>query len=233
LEKGAPIKLEANDLYQSRAHGGQRYAVSRFVTVLLAGLLFGAASLEVGLALGFPPNPPQVEKATKRDIRSVDFRNFDYPSDCWKQITTFDKVMHVSNGEWRKPVSGSPGVYYIFSVHSVGYGELGPRGEETAVVRTWCGGAFNWQYTEIYVFGTSSGTPKLLARLSPNDWGAGEEDNGSFFGVTGVQVLPKRLQISFVAGGFHAEPKWVDTATFQWRGYRLVRTSLRRKAFSE
>ena len=37
------------------------------------------------------------------DIRSVDFRNFGYPSNCRREVNDgFDTVIHVSNGEWKK-----------------------------------------------------------------------------------------------------------------------------------
>lgn len=166
------------------------------------------------------------------NIQSVDFRNFSYPSNCRKEWNAFPKVVPVGQGHWSKPVSGSPTVSYLFSVEKVVYGDIGPGGQEAAVVHTSCGGPANFEYNEVFVFVATPSGPKLLAHLTPHIWGAGQEDNGGLFQVTRVQANQRQLAISFYAGGFHAGPKWIDTAMFTWRGNGLVRTGLTRRPFA-
>jgi hypothetical protein len=176
--------------------------------------------------------PSSTANAPISDIRKVDFRNFEYASDCWSKMDpSFDKVMRVSNDQWTKPTSDMPGADYLFSVKSVRFGDVGPGGEQAAVVHTACGGTVNFEYNEVFVFGIAAGHPKLLTRLGPSDWGAGEEDNGGEFQVESVRTGQKHIEISFYAAGFHAQPKWIDTATFAWQGERLVRTGLTRTPY--
>ncbi len=167
-----------------------------------------------------------------RGIRNADFRNFIYPSQCWRRyLPGFDELIPVKGGIWKKAIPAMPGAQDLFRVESVSYGNLGTGQPLDAVVHTACSGPANWQYNEVFVFGLSPRGPKLLARLSPHDWGASEQNNGSFFQIAGVRVLPKQLRISFYAGGSHARPARLDTAVFQWQGHRFVRTKLARSSY--
>jgi hypothetical protein len=187
-----------------------------------------------------PSNPSQLPlpatvsnggASVRGAIRSVDFLNLDYPSDCWEQFEGFGKVIHVSNGEWRKEDVGSFGIRNQAPGRMMTYGDLEGDGREEAVIVTSCRGQTNFDYAEIFVFAESSAGPKLLARLSPSDWGRGQEDNGGDFPVTGVHVSKQQLAVSFLAGGSHACPAWTVTARFQWNGNRFVRTGLDRSPF--
>jgi hypothetical protein len=174
---------------------------------------------------------PNDEASVRGAIRRVDFLNFDYPSDCWEHFDGFGKVIHVSNGQWTKEDIGGFAVGKRASEWMVSYGDLKGDGQDEAVVVTSCQGLANFDYEEIFVFEMSAGSPRLLARLSPLDWGKGEEGNGGMFQISEVHVNSHQLRVSFYAGGSHASPAWIDTATFQWVGNRLVRTRLDRRPF--
>ena len=187
-------------------------------------------------------SPAPARPANKTDspskgagIRSVDFRNFDYPSTCREEMDEmderFDKVIHVKNGEWKK---GTPGFQpsvpgeidngeLYFRVDSVTYGDLEGNGQEAAVVWTGCGWPANFDYEELFIFAMSSNGPQLLARLSPSDWGKGEEDNGQYFAPINVHVSNRKLFVSFPAGGPYCCAKWTVTAEFEWNGKQFVR----------
>lgn len=155
-------------------------------------------------------------------IHSVDFRNFEYRPDCLKE------TIRVSNGEW-KGVKGDEENH--FRILSVAYGDLKGDGQDEAVVLSACSGVANFETGDIIIFSTSPTGPRLLAELSPADWGKGEGDNGGMFQISDVHIKSHQLQLSFYAGGSHASPAWTDTATFQWVGNRLVRTRLDRRPF--
>jgi hypothetical protein len=114
----------------------------------------------------------------------------------------------------------------------VSYGDLKGDGQDEAVVVTSCQGQANFDYEEVFVFAASSAAPRLLARLSPSDWGRGEEGNGGNFPVTGVRVSKQQLAVSFLAGGSHACPAWTITAKFQWNGSGFARTGVSRHPFN-
>ena len=165
-------------------------------------------------------------------IRGVDFLNFDYSSDCWEQFDGFHKVIHISNGKWNKDDVGSFVIRKKDSAWMMTYGDLDGDGQDEAAIVTSCQGQTNFDYEEVFVFGSASAGPKLLARLSPSDWGKGEEGNGSYFPVTSVRVSERQLAVSFLAGGSHACPAWTVTARFQWNGSELARTGVDREPFN-
>ena len=181
--------------------------------------------------LSLPATVPNDEASVRGAIRSVDFLNLDYPSDCWEHFDGFGKVIHVSNGQWTKEDVGGFSVGKQASEWMVSYGDLKGDGQDEAVVVTTCQGQTNFDYEEVFVFAASSAGPKLLTRLSPSDWGRGEEDNGGNFPVTGVHVSKQQLAVSFLAGGSHACPAWTVTARFEWNSNRFVRMGLDRKPF--
>ena len=180
-------------------------------------------------APGIPDVSQNAPTPSATTIRAVDFLNFDYASDCWEQFDGFDKVIHASNGEWTKNDAGVFAVGKRGSKWMKSYGDLAGDGQEEAVIVTGCQGQANFGYNEVFVFTSSSAGPKLLARLSPTDWGKGEESNGGNFQVTGARVINKELEVSFFAGGSHVCAAWVVTARFKWMGGRLVRVSSDRK----
>lgn len=161
----------------------------------------------------------QTGSHVNRRIQSVDFYDFDYRSDCWEQFNV-DKVVHVSKGEWHKEGSG------YFKIARIVYGDLKEDGVEEAVVHTGCSGESNFDYQELFVFAMSRTGPELLVRLSPSDWGKGEEDNGGQFPISGMEIREHQLFVSFLAGGSHACPDWIVTTKFQWDGRRFVRVGM-------
>jgi len=151
------------------------------------------------------------------DIHSVDFRNLQYRPDC------LNETIRVSNGEW-KEVKENEQSY--FRIVSTSYGDLNGDGQDEAAVLGACGGVANFEIGDIIIFSMSPSGPRLLAQLSPPDWGKGEEDNGGDFQVTDVHVSNRQLAVSFLAGGFHACPAWTVTAKFQWNGNGFARTGV-------
>jgi len=159
------------------------------------------------------------EQPHAASIHGVDFLNFDYQSTCQ------DGVIHVSKGEWQGDARSS------FRVVKTIYGDLMGGGNEEAVIHTLFDHGANWACNEIFVFAISPSGPKLLARLTPQDWGKGEEDNGGNFHVSDIQVSKQQLAVGFLAGGSHACPAWTVTVRFQWNGSGFVRSGVSRKPF--
>jgi hypothetical protein len=161
--------------------------------------------------------------AASAGIRNVDFRNFEYRPACLDR-----RLIRVSDGEWRY-AKGEEQEY--FQVSGVTYGDLIGDGQDEAVVWGACGGVANFQVGDILIFSMTQSGPRLLAELSPLDWGKGEQDNGGDFQVSGVEVTKQQLAVSFLAGGSHAYPQWTATAAFRWNGSRFVRTGVTRKPY--
>ena len=108
-------------------------------------------------------------------IRTVDFSNFDYPSDCWKYYANsgFDNSIRVTNGAWAKGKNPDTGldVIYFGTVGKPVFGDLTASGQEAAVVQTSCGfTAGNAGTDELFIFGMTEGKPQLLSKLSWSDW---------------------------------------------------------------
>jgi hypothetical protein len=160
----------------------------------------------------------------KRGIREVDFLNFDYPSDCWKQFEGFGKVIHVSKGEWKNENVGYFAIGKQASEWMVSYGDLKGVSQDEAVIVTSCQGSVNFDYEEIFVFALSSAGPELLARLSPSDWGPGTR-------IHDVHVSKQKLIVRFLTGGSHACPDTLVTAKFQWNGQQFVRALSEREPY--
>lgn len=168
-----------------------------------------------------PSNPPQspgtaTHPSKSTGIHSVDFLNFDYSSDCWEQFDGFQKVIHVSKGQWCKEGVGCFGIGKPASEWMVSYGDLKGDGQEEIVVVTSCQGPVNFDYEEIFVFAMSFAGPQLLARLSPSEWGPGTR-------IYDVSVDKQRLVVRYLGGGSHACPDTRVTARFHWNGSRFVR----------
>jgi hypothetical protein len=165
--------------------------------------------------------------ASYADIRSVDFRNAEYPSGCSGLIRDprFSAVIDVKNGEWETGPNASDA---YFSVNHVFYDDVDGDGRAEAIVTTVCSiyGANYWE-TEVYVFQLVDGQPRLVQRLSSNDW-YGPEGG---YRVAAVGVLRHEIRVSYFAGGSHAQPAWEITAEFRWNGNRFVRAHTDRRAF--
>ena len=165
--------------------------------------------------------------ASYADIRSVDFRNAEYPSGCSGLIRDprFGAVIHVKNGEWKTGPNASDA---YFSVNHVFYDDVDGDGRAEAIVTTACSiyGANYWE-TEVYVFQLADGQARLVQRLSSNDW-YGPEGG---YRVAAVGVLGHEIRVSYLAGGSHAQPAWEITAGFKWNGNRFVRAHTDRRAF--
>ncbi|MFZ3264344.1 MAG: hypothetical protein WA172_10115 [Terriglobales bacterium] len=158
-------------------------------------------------------------------IHSVDFLNFDYPSDCWEQFDGFPRSIHVSEGEWKKEDVGVFGVAKPASKWMISYGDLRGDGKEGAVVVTSCQGPVNFDYEEIFVFALSSGVLKVLARLAPSDWGPGTR-------IYEVHVAKQQLIVQFLTGGARCCPDTLVTTRFRWNGNHFARTGSDRKPYN-
>jgi TonB family protein len=179
------------------------------------------------------PQQPSEETAhpsKSAGIHSVDFRNFDYPFNCEESIGDeeacdlgFEKVIHVSDGEWMRGGSDEMNEILHFRIDNVIYGDLKGDGRDEAVVLVGYGGQWNWELSGIYIFAMSSTGPQLLAQLSPSDWGKGEDNNGSDFQPSEVHVSNRKLVVSFSAGGAHCCPAWGVTAELEWNGRQFTR----------
>jgi hypothetical protein len=164
--------------------------------------------------------------AIASDIRSVDFRNFSYESNCWKKVDPgFGKVIRATEGSWKK---GPLEAWNLsFEVVKVFYGDVKGDGKVEAVVRTLCQPPANWDYEELFVFEMSGATPKLLARLTP---GEGLADHGPGYDV--VKAGGGELDVSYQETGekgFGACPEWTVTERFRWNGNRFVSTGQSRR----
>ncbi len=120
---------------------------------------------------------------------------------------------------------------YDLLVRKVVFGDLFGTSDEVAVVHTSCAASSNFGYNNIYIFKQAPAGTALVAHLAPSDWGAGEEDNGGLFRIADVQVRGQFLEVTFDAGGSHAEPAWLDTAKFKWNGHEFIRVELVRKSY--
>ena len=156
----------------------------------------------------------------KGNIRSVDFQNFSYESNCSEKVDAgFGKIIPATNGSWKKgslETEDSLG----FSVVKVFYGDVKGDGQVEAVVHTACLPPANWDYEELSVFEMSGGAPRLLARLTP---GEGLADHGPRYDV--VKADGGELSVSYQVTGEHGSgacPEWTVTERFRWNGSRFV-----------
>jgi len=188
-----------------------------------------------------PPVPKS--SAPEGNIRAADFRNFSYTSDCSNEMGDgSDKVIRVSNGEWVKG-RVEDGDMIGFSVAKIVYGDLKGDGSEEAVVATSCSGMANFDYEELFIFEMSAGSPKLLVRLTPSDWGrkspnqrfvlkaaTGDNCSGPNCPILELSVANRQLAVGVGVGGSHACPEWIVTQKLQWNGHQFVRAGSDRKA---
>jgi hypothetical protein len=190
---------------------------------------------EMNYGLSFCPgsapfaNPSAEGSGTNNGTWSVDFLNFSYPSACWRNWPNsgFSRVIHVSDGKWEHG-AGSGQIY--FGADKPIYTDLTRDGREEAVVVTDCAftSSDTWS-TEVLVFGMVSGKPRLLTTLKPSDWDV--PSWGIAWEVKKVRVENGEIAVSYLSGGYHAQPAWVATAFFRRNGSRFVRARVDRKPF--
>src|ERR1039458_1459275 len=87
--------------------------------------------LSVG-CLAQQPVPPSGTNANVVSIHTIDFRNFDYPANCWKDVDAYPKVINVSNGGWEKTLKNGSIIGFSLAKPVFGYVTGGPQ--EDAVV---------------------------------------------------------------------------------------------------
>jgi hypothetical protein len=187
---------------------------------LVGVFIFGGYSASQAVT----PTSTGAPEASTDGIRSIDFRNFVYHPAC-----SSERDVQIRDGMWKGGTDDSP---ENFGVVSVTYGDLIRDGREEAVVLGACGGAFNFDIADVLVYAKGTDAPRLLAELSPKEWGKGEVDNGGDFAVSEIHITNHELAISFYAGGFHAQPDWVVTAKFRWNGSGFERVGIDRKPFT-
>jgi len=152
-------------------------------------------------------------------IRDVDFQNFSYQSNCWKEVDSgFGKVIRVTGGSWKNGLEGADSL--SFGVIKVFYGDVKGDGQVEAVVHTACLPPANWDYEELFVFEMSGGAPGLLTRLTP---GEDIASHGPRYDV--VRADGGELDVSYQANGEHgfgACPEWTVTERLRWNGNSFV-----------
>lgn len=172
---------------------------------------------QVNNQLGVPPvvrsNGPSTSPAgaTKRNILSVDFQNFDYASNCFGENGPAE-VIHVSKGQANSQDEE-------FWADKPVYGDLKGDGQEEAVVVLSChpsGMSPNVVSSEVFIFEMSESGPRVLAKLPSSYW-KGER-------VAGAKVGNHQLAVDFLemGDGSRACPEWIVTSKFRWNGNRFV-----------
>lgn len=162
-------------------------------------------------------------------IHGIDFLNFSYPSQCWKQYRNsgISKLIRTTNGQWKKG-SGSGELYFGVVGNTVIYGDLNSDGRDEAVIHVACGyTTVTTAYEEIFVFGAPTNKPQLWAKFSTMDL-----SQDFVWRINKVQIVGGDLQISYTEGGSHAQPAWDTIATFRWNGTQFIRTGIARQPFS-
>ncbi len=219
---------------------GTRAASQEKVLHSFNAIEFGTSSAVQSVLPEGSPGPTRPANKTahpaKSAIRSVDFRNFDYPASCFYADNrfgygdnSFGKVIHVKNGEWDwKPLGFEPSgpkaeIADYFQVDDVVYGDLKGDGREEAVVLTSCDQSHSPDPPqELFVFEMSAKGPQLLADLSPSAWRQGEgfASDGNLYGL---HISDRKLIVSFPGGELDCWPAWIITAELEWNGKQFTR----------
>ncbi len=106
----------------------------------------------------------------QQDIRSVDFKNFQYLPYC-----ADDEPMSVSvvNGEFLHQGSDGISDFLRLSVQSIEFGDLDGDSKDEAVVITVCHPGGTGQFSEGFIFSSGKTKPKLTGRFPGGDRAAG------------------------------------------------------------
>jgi hypothetical protein len=169
----------------------------------------------ISTIIGLAFSAPAIAQVAVQDVRTVDFRNFDYPADCGPD--DFPKVIHVSNGGWEKTLQN--GSIIGFSLAKPVFGYLTGGSQEDAVVLGDCE-LGEGEVSQIFVYQVGSGKLQLI-KVPESAW---EEHPKEFdWGVSKVDIKNKQLLVTYIEGGSHAQPAWDATSTLQWNGTKFIR----------
>ena len=204
----------------------RKWSMALTATIAALGIATGAAAIKA--EVGARPS------TSSKGIRSVDFRNFNYPSGCSKKIGDGSHALiHVTDGTWSdEPLEQAKPVK--FKVVKVLYGDVKGDGHEEAVVQTSCGRGTRFEYDEVFVFEMAGGVPELVGRLSPSDWGERVHSHnprvgillGGEYAITKLRVGGGSLAVSFVEEGGPRCPDLHVKAAFRWDGTLFVRNGI-------
>jgi hypothetical protein len=172
--------------------------------------------LSVG-CLAQQPVPPSGTNANVVSIHTIDFRNFDYPANCWKDVDDYPKVIHVSNGGWEKTLKNGSIIGFSLAKPVFGYVTGGPQ--EDAVVSGDCE-LGEGMASEVFVYKVVGGKLQLT-KVPTSAWEEHPKELDWY--VSGVRINNKQLLVTYVAGGSHAQPAWDVTSTLQWNGSKFIR----------
>ena len=168
------------------------------------------------------PNSPQKRApsaiARKSGIRSVDFQNFDYSSNCLEENGPL-QIIHITQGRANNDDGD-------FLADKPVFGDLKGDGQEEAVVVLSCHPADmspNVVSSKIFIFEMSASGPNVLAKLPASNWGDRR--------VESTKVANKNLEVSYTDGECNACKDWIVTVRFHWNGSQFVRTGQTRKPY--
>jgi hypothetical protein len=168
------------------------------------------------------PNSPQKRApsaiARKSGIRSVDFQNFDYSSNCLEENGPL-QIIHVTQGRANNDDGD-------FLADKPVFGDLKGDGQEEAVVVLSCHPADmspNVVSSKIFIFEMSASGPNVLAKLPASNWGDRR--------VESTKVANKYLEVSYTDGECNACKDWIVTVRFHWNGSQFVRTGQTHKPY--
>jgi hypothetical protein len=149
--------------------------------------------------------------ASNGNIRSVDFQNFEYRTNCLSENDA-PQVVRVANGQ----ANNQDGQFWA---DKPVYGSFKGDSHELAAVAITCHPADmspNVGFSEVLVFEMSESGPKVLAKLPPSFWKQAR--------VTGLKVSNQQLAADFLEMGMgsNACPEWIVTSKLRWNGTSFV-----------
>jgi hypothetical protein len=179
----------------------------------LVGVFVFSGKQENKVSTPASEQPPavRVSGASKGNIRSVDFQNFDYTTNCLSENDPALAV-HVSNGQ----ANTQDGQFWA---DKPVYGNFKGDSDELAAVALSCHPADmspNVGFSEVLVFEMSESGPKVLAKLPPSFWKQAR--------VKGLNVSNQQLAADFLEMGMgsNACPEWIVTSKLRWNGSSFV-----------
>ncbi len=151
-------------------------------------------------------------------IHSVDFQNFDYSANCFKENGSTE-IVRLSNGQQNTQNEE-------FWADKPVFGDLKGDGQEEAIVVLSChpsGVSPNVVSSEVFVFEMSANGPKVLATLPSSSWGGHRLDS--------TRVSDQHLDVSYTEGECNACRDWIVTVRFRWNGTQFVQAGQTRKPY--
>jgi hypothetical protein len=163
-------------------------------------------------------SPASASGASNENIRSVDFQNFEYRTNCLSENVA-PEMVRVANGQ----ANNQDGQFWAGKQV---YGNFKGDGHELAAVALSCHPADmspNVGFSEVLVFEMSESGPKVLTKLPPSFWKQAR--------VTGLKVSNQQLAADFleIGMGSNACPEWVVTSKLRWNGTSFVNAGESRK----